>query len=204
MAQTPAPSPAPLPDLSLSQEAALRCSAAFGLIAYDQRHGYRGPESRLPGKTPAAWAQELAKQRPFSGLEPAIVTQVDKNGLQRTKGGLYQDDMLVVTSKDGKVTKTYYLDMLRTEFLSTAYLAYVLSDTYKVDQLAKTITKPMAESAISDLMAKLTHTPRSHLITATGGKNQGDACAAFAYHGFNGLEADVVGQMADWILAPAR
>lgn len=53
-----------------------------GLIAYDQRHGYRGPESHLPGKTPAAWAQELTKQRPLSGLEPAIVTQVDKNGLQ--------------------------------------------------------------------------------------------------------------------------
>ena len=61
-----------------------------------------------------------------------------------------------------------------------------------------------AYSEIPNLMAKLTHTPRSHLITATGGKNQGDACAAFAYHGFNGLEADVVGQMADWILAPAR
>ncbi|HOY52057.1 MAG TPA: cadherin-like beta sandwich domain-containing protein, partial [Prolixibacteraceae bacterium] len=57
----------------------------------------------------------------------ATIKVVDKNGLQRTKGGLYQDDMLVVTSKDGKVTKTYYLDMLRTEFLSTAYLAYVLS-----------------------------------------------------------------------------
>ena len=59
-----------------------------------------------------------------------------------------------------------------------------------------------AYSEIPNLMAKLAHTPRSHLITATGGKNQGDACAAFAYHGFNGLEADVVGQMADWILAP--
>ncbi len=86
----------------------------------------------------------------------ATIKVVDKNGLQRTKGALYQDDMLVVTSKDGKVTKTYYLDMLRTEFLSTAYLAYVLSDTYKVDQIGKVITKPMAESAISDLMAKLT------------------------------------------------
>ena len=53
-----------------------------GLIAYDQRHGYRGPESRLPGKTLAVWTQELAKQRAISGLEPAIVTQVDKDGLQ--------------------------------------------------------------------------------------------------------------------------
>ena len=53
-----------------------------GLMTYDQRHGYRGPESRLPGKTREAWATELTKQRTISGLEPAIVTQVDKNGLQ--------------------------------------------------------------------------------------------------------------------------
>ena len=53
-----------------------------GLITYDQRHGYRGPESRLPGKTPDAWASELTKQRTISSLEPAIVTEVDKNGLQ--------------------------------------------------------------------------------------------------------------------------
>jgi len=53
-----------------------------GLMTYDQRHGYRGPESRLPGKTHEAWATELTKQRTISSLEPAIVTQVDKNGLQ--------------------------------------------------------------------------------------------------------------------------
>ncbi|MFJ2450828.1 MULTISPECIES: penicillin-binding protein 1A [Pseudomonas] len=53
-----------------------------GLMTYDQRHGYRGPESRLPGKTQAAWASELTKQRTISGLEPAIVTLVEKNGLQ--------------------------------------------------------------------------------------------------------------------------
>ncbi|MFJ7314519.1 penicillin-binding protein 1A [Pseudomonas sp. NPDC098747] len=53
-----------------------------GLMTYDQRHGYRGPESRLPGKTREAWATELTKQRTVSSLEPAIVMQVDKNGLQ--------------------------------------------------------------------------------------------------------------------------
>ncbi len=53
-----------------------------GLISYDQRHGYRGPESRLPGKTLSAWTAELSKQRPISGLEPAIVTQVKKDGVQ--------------------------------------------------------------------------------------------------------------------------
>ncbi|XJV36167.1 penicillin-binding protein 1A [Pseudomonas asplenii] len=60
-----------------------------GLINYDQRHGYRGPESRLPGKTQDAWNLELSKQRPISGLEPAIVTQVDKNALHvLTRNGI--------------------------------------------------------------------------------------------------------------------
>lgn len=59
-----------------------------GLSAYDHRHGYRGPESRLPGKTHAAWLQELPKLRTLGGLEPAIVTQVDKSGLRvLTKSG---------------------------------------------------------------------------------------------------------------------
>ncbi|MGP4956281.1 penicillin-binding protein 1A, partial [Pseudomonas helleri] len=57
-------------------------SVEDGLMVYDQRHGYRGPESRFAGKSPSAWAQELTKQRTISGLEPAIVTQVDKDGLQ--------------------------------------------------------------------------------------------------------------------------
>ncbi|MFJ3680254.1 penicillin-binding protein 1A [Pseudomonas sp. NPDC090208] len=52
-----------------------------GLIEYDQRHGYRGPESRFSGQTRDGWVQELSKQRPISGLEPAIVTQVDAKGL---------------------------------------------------------------------------------------------------------------------------
>ncbi|MBB4820128.1 penicillin-binding protein 1A [Pseudomonas alcaligenes] len=59
-----------------------------GLMEYDQRHGYRGPESRFPGMTRESWTQELAKQRTIGGLEPAIVTQVEKSGLLvLTRGG---------------------------------------------------------------------------------------------------------------------
>lgn len=53
-----------------------------GLASYDERHGYRGPEARFPGKDIAAWQQALNKQRSLGGLEPAIVTQVEKTGLQ--------------------------------------------------------------------------------------------------------------------------
>lgn len=53
-----------------------------GLSDYDERHGYRGPEARFPGRTEAAWRQELGKQRTLGGLEPGIVTRVEKPALR--------------------------------------------------------------------------------------------------------------------------
>ncbi|MHA6492207.1 penicillin-binding protein 1A [Pseudomonas borbori] len=64
-------------DLQTAANFALR----EGLIAYDQRHGYRGPESRLPGMTQETWLAELSKRTSLGGLEPAIVTQVEKSGI---------------------------------------------------------------------------------------------------------------------------
>ncbi len=52
-----------------------------GLIAYDQRHGYRGPIRRLPEMNKAAWLDELAKRSSLGGLEPAIVSQIEKSGI---------------------------------------------------------------------------------------------------------------------------
>lgn len=49
------------------------------------------------------------------------------------------------------------------------------------------------------LMAKLTTATRKELLTFKGGKNTGDPCKAKAYHGFNGLEEDVVSVVAKWI-----
>jgi hypothetical protein len=49
-------------------------------------------------------------------------------------------------------------------------------------------------------MEKLSSTPRKELVTYKGGENRGDPCEAFAYHGFNGLEKDVVAKIAEWII----
>lgn len=49
------------------------------------------------------------------------------------------------------------------------------------------------------LMDKLTASPRKELFTATGGVSKGDVCEAFAYHGYNGIEKEVVAKIADWI-----
>ena len=56
-------------------------------------------------------------------------------------------------------------------------------------------------SDIPALMGKLANTPRSQLISFKGGESKGDPCEAFAYHGFNGLEREVVQQTSAWILA---
>lgn len=56
-------------------------------------------------------------------------------------------------------------------------------------------------AAVPALMEKLSGSPRKQLITITGGENRGDPCEAFAFHGFNGRERDVVGQIAGWMLA---
>jgi len=48
-------------------------------------------------------------------------------------------------------------------------------------------------------MDKLTAVPRKELLTFEGGKSQGDPCNAMAYHGFNGIEQEVVTKIAEWI-----
>lgn len=58
-----------------------------------------------------------------------------------------------------------------------------------------------AFSDVPLLMTKLTNAPRSQMLSFRGGETRGDPCEAFAYHGFNGLESDVVRQIADWLLA---
>jgi hypothetical protein len=52
------------------------------------------------------------------------------------------------------------------------------------------------------LMDKLTATPRKELMAFDGGISVGDPCEARAYHGFNGIEREVIDRIAGWITAP--
>lgn len=54
---------------------------------------------------------------------------------------------------------------------------------------------------VPELMAKLANSPRKALLAFQGGVNKGDPCEAMAYHGFNGLDREVVQQIAAWTLA---
>jgi dienelactone hydrolase len=58
---------------------------------------------------------------------------------------------------------------------------------------------PFAEVPV--LMRRLENVARKQVLSFTGGRNEGDPCEARAYHGFNGLEPEVVAQMAAWMLA---
>jgi pimeloyl-ACP methyl ester carboxylesterase len=59
--------------------------------------------------------------------------------------------------------------------------------------------KLCAYSLIPRLMKKLRSTSTKELVTFKGGNNRGDPCEAFAYHGFHGIEKDVVGRIVTWI-----
>jgi len=56
-------------------------------------------------------------------------------------------------------------------------------------------------SEIPALMDKLAKTPKAELVSVSGGQSRGDPCEAMAYHGFNGIEADVVGKISRWVIA---
>jgi pimeloyl-ACP methyl ester carboxylesterase len=58
---------------------------------------------------------------------------------------------------------------------------------------------PYAE--LPRLMDRLSASPRKELITVDGGQSHGEACEGFAYHSFNGIQAEVVGKIARWIEA---
>jgi dienelactone hydrolase len=49
------------------------------------------------------------------------------------------------------------------------------------------------------VMEKLTSAPRKELIAIEGGVSEGNPCEAFAHHGYNGVEAEVVAKIAAWI-----
>ncbi len=52
---------------------------------------------------------------------------------------------------------------------------------------------------LPQLMGKLTAAARKELLTFEGGMTKGDPCQAMAYHGFNGIEQEVVAKIAEWI-----
>jgi dienelactone hydrolase len=54
---------------------------------------------------------------------------------------------------------------------------------------------------VPPMMKQFTNAPRKHLLAFDGGIAEGDPCEAMAYHGFNGIEHDVIAKIAAWVRA---
>lgn len=65
--------------LDAKHQAAAQRAVRTGLMKYDRRHGYRGPEGRADPEAPAADA--LADYTVMSGLEPAVVVEVEERAI---------------------------------------------------------------------------------------------------------------------------
>ncbi|MEM1433884.1 MAG: PBP1A family penicillin-binding protein [Pseudomonadota bacterium] len=64
---------------TLRDEAQLAATGTLrdGLMSYDVKHGYRGPEARL---SPEDYARALRSAPVYADLQPAVVTEVDADG----------------------------------------------------------------------------------------------------------------------------
>ncbi|HEY0289114.1 MAG TPA: penicillin-binding protein 1A, partial [Pseudomonas sp.] len=124
-----------------------------GLIEYDQRHGYRGPESRFPGLTRDAWAQELVKQRPISGLEPAIVSQVDKTGIHvLTRNGENEETVSWDTMKWARTyLNTNSVGATPKQPADVAHVGDLVRIQRQKDDSLKFSQLPVAQSALVSL-----------------------------------------------------
>lgn len=99
--------------LQLAAQEALR----KGLLDYDQRHGYRGPELKLNAPTPeddtpspevlANWLKTLQDIQSLAKLEPAVVVKVlDQSVIAVAKDGSHHE----ITWDDGLSTARAYIN----------------------------------------------------------------------------------------------
>ena len=106
-----------------------------------------------------------------------------------------------------------------TEF--PAIHGFVLASTILSDPKSKAVTKMDLEKItkpilvvhhqndgcshcsfdlIPSLMSKLNASSKE-LLVIEGGQTKGDPCNAFGYHGFNGVEQEVVTKISQWVLS---
>lgn len=112
-----------------------------------------------------------------------IATQLDKvNG---GPDGLVLTSTILRENKGGRAVPDMALSSLRIPVL----VVHHEQDGCKL----------CAFSDVPRLMDALSAVSQKELISVRGGTSQGDPCEAHAYHGYNGIEQDVVTRIADWI-----
>ncbi|MGB0664579.1 MAG: penicillin-binding protein 1A [Pontibacterium sp.] len=86
------------------QQATANQALKDGLLAYSERHGYRGPEKQLGILSQDAWQEALDGESTIGEIEPAIVTEVlDQSIKALRKGG----EIITLNWDDINSARTY-------------------------------------------------------------------------------------------------
>lgn len=133
---------------STLQEVAQR-AVRNGLIAYDRRHGYRGPERHFAD--PASWPKALGGGA-IGGLTPAIVTRVDERQLEL----LLADNRTATLPWDAglKDLRLYISENSRSAPIKRAAEAFKVGDLIRVEAAGdgwRLAQIPAAQSALISL-----------------------------------------------------
>jgi pimeloyl-ACP methyl ester carboxylesterase len=148
------------------------------------------PEHATDLKAVIAWAREKAKVPVWlvgtsRGTQSAGYLATESSGPAAPDGVVLTSTILV--DPRGRAVPAMPLDRVRIPVLVVHH-----------EQDGCSLCTP---SMAQGLVDKLTNAPRKQLLLVQGGSSRGDPCEAFSYHGFNGVEADVVRQIAGWIVA---
>ena len=103
-----------------------------GVSAYDERHGYRGPEQKAI--LPQNWDITLQNTSRFGGLEPAIITAVEPEQLQATTR---DGTTLTITWENGlKGLRRYRSENARSAPITSATELFSIGDLirYRLDE----------------------------------------------------------------------
>jgi penicillin-binding protein 1A len=102
-----------------------------GLIAYDRRHGYRGPENQVLEKE--SWLSTLGATPTYGNLTPAIVTQVSKQSLTVL---LASSNLVDITWESGlKGLRRFNSPNSRSASIQSAEELFATGDLIRIRQL---------------------------------------------------------------------
>jgi len=148
------------------------------------------PEHVADIKAVIAWVREQAKLPVWligtsRGTQSAAFVATELNGPEGPDGLVLTSTILI--DDKGRPVPAMALDKLHIP---------VLVVHHELDGCSL-----CSFSDVPKLMEKLGGAPRKQLLSVSGGQTRGDPCEAYAYHGFNGIEREVVTQIATWIVA---
>jgi hypothetical protein len=99
----------------------------------------------------------------------ATMVLYDKAGNERVQGTVAYDDIVIVTSENGSVWTTYYLQFIEEPL---GKLAYVQSDVLTIDQINFMITDVVEGTSVEDLTTMLEPAPGATMIVLDASGNE--------------------------------